>query len=135
VCLVVALGVGITAAVDLRRLQTPRGTALAWTGALVFGDCTAFRRLTAGPPADAAVQCGELRASSETARERRSGVDFSVVQVQQQGAWAQARVHLRLPDRPAVDVPLTLRRDGARWRVELTTATCARLACPGAVEG
>jgi len=34
------LAVGVVAAVDLRRLQTPHGTALAWTGAAIFGDCT-----------------------------------------------------------------------------------------------
>jgi len=47
---VLALGVGVVAAVDLRRLMTPTGTALAWTGAAVFGDGTAYERLSVAEP-------------------------------------------------------------------------------------
>jgi len=49
--LALTLAVGTIAAIDLRRLQTPRGTALAWTGAAVFGDCTAYLALSVPDPA------------------------------------------------------------------------------------
>ncbi len=48
--LALTLAVGTIAAIDLRRLQTPRGTALAWTGAAVFGDCMRYRELSVPEP-------------------------------------------------------------------------------------
>jgi hypothetical protein len=128
--LVVALVVGITAAVDLRRLTTPRGTALAWTGALLFGDCAAYDRLTAGLTGPARTRCTALRSASEAARDRPSDVDFSIVRVEQTGPVATVVVRTRVLDRPAVDVPLPLHRTGGRWRVQPTGATCVQLPCP-----
>ena len=127
---VVALVVGITAAVDLRRLASPRGTALAWTGALLFGDCAAYDRLTAGLSGSARTRCQALRDASEAARDRPADVDFSVVRVEQSGASTAVVVRAKVLDRPAVDVPLPLRRSGGRWRVQPTDATCAELPCP-----
>ena len=40
------LAVGVTAAVDLSRLQTPHGAASAWTEAAVFGNCRAYLALS-----------------------------------------------------------------------------------------
>jgi hypothetical protein len=130
--LLVALLVGVTAAVDLRRLTTPRGTALAWTGALLFGDCAAYDRLTDGLTGSARTRCAALREASSAARERPSDVDFSVVRVEQAGPVATVVVRARMLGRPAVDVPLPVLRGGGRWRVQPTGATCAQLPCPAA---
>jgi hypothetical protein len=131
VCLLVALSVGVVAAVDLRRLQTPRGTAMAWTGAAVFGDCTAYRELSRGPrDGDADERCLSLREQTEDARARAGDVEIELVRVEQDGDRADAVVRVRLPERTSREVPLELRRDGDRWRVELTRPACAVLACP-----
>lgn len=133
VCLGVALVVGVVAAVDLRRLQTPEGTALAFTGAAVFGDCTAYRELSRRPGDggdDDAERCRTLREQTEDARERAGAVEIELVRVSQDGDAADATVQVRRPDEPAREVPLELQRDGGRWRVQLTRETCAVLACP-----
>lgn len=135
VCLVVDVAVAAITVVDLRRLHTPRGAALAWTGAVLFGDCTAFRRLTAGPQGDAVVQCRDLRARTAVDRDRSRDVDFRVLQVQQTGSTARVVVRVRRPDQPDADVPLVLVRDGSRWQVERTAQACAVLPCPGPVAG
>lgn len=130
VCLLVALGVGFTAAVDLRRLQTPRGTALAWTGALLFGDCTAYDRLTARPAGAADQRCRALRQASRAARDTPAKVAFDVLGLQQDGPRALVRMRVREPDRPAVEVPLRLERRDGRWRVDADAGTCLLLPCP-----
>lgn len=130
VCLLVSLGVGTVAAVDLRRLQTPRGAALAWTGALLFGDCTGYDRLTAGPTGDAAARCLALRRTSAAARERPAQVGFEVLRVEPAGDRAAVVMRVREPGRPAADVPLRLERHGQRWLVAADSATCALLPCP-----
>src|SRR5206468_1137780 len=43
---VLVLLVAITAVIDLRRLHTPRGAALAWVEAATFGDCRAYLSLS-----------------------------------------------------------------------------------------
>jgi hypothetical protein len=61
------LAVGLTAAVDLRRLQTPRGASLAWTEAAVFGDCRTYFALSRPVDVDARSerdQCRQLRRSN-----------------------------------------------------------------------
>jgi len=67
------LAVGTTAALDLRRLQTPGGTALAWVEAAVFGDCSVYRELSV--PDRGTVErrtgmavCKDLKAATGTAR-------------------------------------------------------------------
>lgn len=130
VCLVVSVGVGVTAAIDLRRLQTPRGAALAWTGALLFGNCPGYDRLTANPAGDSATRCAELLRATAAARSRPSEVAFDVLQVSQTGNRAWLVMRVREPDRPAVEVPLQLERRGQRWLVDVDAATCAVLPCP-----
>ena len=70
------LAVGVTAAVDLRRLHTPRGAALAWTEAATFGDCRAFLALS--DPDDPTAErrtddeiCRSLRRSDRAGAQRR----------------------------------------------------------------
>lgn len=131
VMLLVALAVGVVAAVDLRRLQTPRGTALAFTGAAVFGDCTAYRELSVGrDEGDEDARCLELRRLTEDNRARAGDVEITLVSAAERGDGARAVVRVRRPDEPAREVPLQLRRRGGGYAVELTEPTCAVLPCP-----
>lgn len=129
VCLGVALVVGVTAAVDLRRLQTPRGTALAWAGAAVFGDCTAYRELSV-PELRGDEACRQLRVRTEGNRAQAGGVDLVVQRVEQSGDRAEVALRVGLPGAPARTVLLDVRRRGERWAVERTPRACAVLACP-----
>ena len=130
VVLGIVLLVGATAAVDLRRLATPAGTAQSWTGAAVFGDCTTFRRLTVDAPAGDAA-CRDLRAAGEPYRERPDQVQIEVRSTEVDGDRARAVVQVVLPpDLDSRSVPLELRRVDGRWKVELTRPACDVLPCP-----
>jgi hypothetical protein len=129
VCLGVALVVGITAAVDLRRLQTPRGTALAWTGAAVFGDCTAYRELSVGRDGDDGAECRALRAATEEARDRPGDVDLSVVSVQEDGDRATVVLAVRRDDEEQ-RVAIGLREEDGDWRVVPEGEVCEAVLCP-----
>jgi hypothetical protein len=127
VCIVLSLAVGVTAAVDLRRLQTPRGTALAWTGAAVFGDCTAFERLSFGDFDERT--CRDLLESTADARQESGRYGIDVLEVEQRGRRATVEVEVRTPDGTrTVDLPL--RRKGDGWAVELTEEVCDAVGCP-----
>lgn len=126
VCVVLSLAVGTVAAIDLRRLQTPRGTALAWTGAAVFGDCTAYERLSFGSLDDRA--CLDLLEATEEARQDSSQYGIDVVSVEQRGREATVEVEVRTPSRTRrVDLPM--RRKGDGWAVELTDEVCDAVGC------
>lgn len=127
VCLVLSLAVGTVAAVDLRRLQTPRGTALAWTGAAVFGDCTAYERLSF-EDVDART-CRALRASTAQAREQAAGIGIDVLSVQRRGREATVRVQVRR-GAGTEQVDLLLRRKGDGWAVVRSAEVCAAVGCP-----
>jgi hypothetical protein len=134
VCLGVALLVGITAAVDLRRLQTPGGTAMAWTAAAVFGDCTAYGQLSVRPDGDerdADERCQSLRAASQQARDRPDDVELELLSTAEDGDRASAVVRVRRPGLDGeAEVPLSMRARRGGWQVELTDAACAALPCP-----
>ena len=129
------LAVGLVVAVDLRRLQTPRGTALAWTGAAVFGDCNNYLRLSVVDPEarladrrpEAAV-CRDLRSQTETARENAARTGIDVLAVEQDGREAVVTVEVRRPDETeSVDVPLVRQGDG--WDVVRTAEVCLVVGC------
>ncbi len=128
-----SLAVGVVAAVDLRRLQTPRGTALAWTGAAVFGDCTAYDRLSIAAPgsperrSDAEV-CRQLRTTTTEARENAARTGIDVVQVRRDGREATVRVEVRRPE-GAEQVELPLVRRGGGWAVVRTAEVCSAVRC------
>ena len=130
--MLLSLAVGIVAAVDLRRLQTPRGTALAWTGAAVFGDCEAYRRLSVNEAEDFRSEervCQDLREETEEARENASQIGIDVLAVEQRGREATVRVQVRRPDRDDATVELPLRRKGDGWAVVLTNDVCSAVGC------
>ena len=134
VLLLVSLSVGAVAVIDLRRLQTPRGAALAWTGAAVFGDCTAYARLSVPPrlavrdPRSPAERCVALRRATQDAREQSGRVGIDLLQVGESGPDARAVVRLRRP-RGVVSVQLELIRVDAGWAVVRTDATCRVVGC------
>ena len=129
---VISLAVGTVAAIDLRRLQTPRGTALAWTGAAVFGDCTAYDRLSIPPESedrsDAAI-CRELTADTAEARAAAATIGIDLESVEQRGREATARMQIRRGD-DTTTVELALRRKGDGWGVVLTDEVCRKVGCP-----
>lgn len=127
VCVVLALAVGTVAAIDLRRLQTPRGTALAWTGAAVFGDCVAYERLSFGDVDERT--CRDLLASTESARRDSSQYGIDVLSVERRGRQATVELEVRTPE-GVERVALPLRRKGDGWAVELTDEVCDAVGCP-----
>ena len=135
VLLALCLAVGITAAVDLRRLQTPRGAALGWTGAAVFGDCNAYLRLSVPDP-DAVVPdrrsdaelCRELRARTEVARVEAPRIAITAGEASVRGREAEVPVVVSRPDAER-SVTLRLRRQGDAWVVVRTASTCLAIGC------
>lgn len=136
VMLGVALVVGVVAAVDLRRLQSPQGTALAWSGAALFGDCRQYLALSVADPGAPVrdrrtedVLCADLRRLTAQARQDpevgadalsvREGADAAVVRL------AVTRVGGRESE---VDVPLVPDGDGG-WLVVRTAEVCRAVGC------
>lgn len=122
--------------VDLRRLATPRGTALAWTGATVFGDCTAFEELSVVDPSGQAdprpqrERCLVLRTGTAENRDRASGIGITLQGVEQQSSReATAQVEVTRQGDVQV-VPLRMQRKGRGWAVLRTPETCAAVRCP-----
>ena len=132
--LLLTLAVGVIAAVDLRRLQTPRGTALAWTGAPVYGDCTAYLDLSVPDAGGTETRsddqlCASLRQRSAAARAAAGQIGIDLVDVREAEDQATAVISVRRPGR-SDDITLTMRRSGGGWAVLRTPAVCLALGCP-----
>ena len=131
--LALTLAVGTVVAVDLRRLQTPRGTALAWTGAAVFGDCTGYLALSVPDPADpqemrSDALCRALRQRSAANRSAATQIAIEVQDVRRAGSVATAFMLVRRPNGEQ-QVELMLRRNGDGWAVIRTPEVCAAVGC------
>ncbi len=133
--LALVLAVGTVAAVDLRRLRTPRGTALAWTGATVFGDCTAYLALSVADPVLAPEGrtdrelCRVLRQQTAVNRDAAAQIGIDLLAVRRSGNEATATLSIRRPDGEQ-QVELSMRRRGDGWAVIRTPEVCAGLGCP-----
>lgn len=135
VLVVLVLAVAVVVAVDLRRLQTPRGTALAWTGAAVLGICDTYRRLSVAP-ADGlrpdtrtdAERCRDLREQTARNREQQSQIGIFAGAVTRSGREATVVVEVRRPE-GTEQVSLPLVRRGAGWAVVRTPAVCLAIGC------
>jgi len=130
---VLVLAVAATAVVDLRRLGTPQGTALAWTQAAVFGDCSDYLRLSvpAGTNADrrtAEQLCADLRQATSTARTNSARIALRPAGSSVRGGTATVRIGLEQTARRRV-VVLDLRRSGGTWRVLRDATTCGSVGC------
>ena len=127
------LGIGWVACVDLRRLQTPGGTALRWIQAAVFGDCDDYRSFSGPSPARPEARsenelCQDLRAATAPARQQQLTIGLHLTRVTEQGREATAAVTLT---RDGKQTPMTVhlvRRDGA-WKVLLDERTCSSVGC------
>jgi hypothetical protein len=127
------VAVAITAAVDLRRLQTPRGAALAWTEAATFGDCRGFLALSvvADPTQERRTDdeiCRSLRRTTESARANATRITLTARSVARQGGSAVARIEVRTPEGIRT-VTLTLTRRDSDWLVLRSAGACGELAC------
>ena len=127
------LAVGVTAATDLRRLQSPRGASLAWTEAAVFGDCRAYLALSR--PVDPTTErrtdaeiCRALRQRTEDARANSTRIEITPGLVERTGATATSYVQVARPGGEA-EVQLHLVRDGDDWLVLRDEAACDAVGC------
>jgi hypothetical protein len=127
------LAVGVTAAVDLRRLQTPRGAALAWSEAATFGDCRGF--LSLSQVEDPLVErrtdeeiCRALRAATAQARIDSTRITVLVTSVDQEGPGATVRVEVRGPSGLRT-TDLRLVRRGNDWLVLRQAGACGEVTC------
>lgn len=128
------LAVGVTAAVDLRRLHTPRGAALAWAEAATFGDCRAYLELSR--PTDPSSElrtdddiCRALRKATEQARTDASRIAIRAVEVHERRRSATVALDIRLPAGTRRG-SLSLVRRGDHWLVRRDAAACAAVGCP-----
>lgn len=126
---------GVTVTLDLRRLQTPGGTSLAWVQAAVFGDCEKYRTYSVADPSSAAPdrrtadeRCRDLRAATATARADSIRVKLTLGEVQRSGDTALVAVALTQNGKDE-RLSLHLVRSGGRWRVVRDAAVCAQLVC------
>ena len=127
------LAVGVTAAVDLNRLHTPRGAALAWTEAATFGNCHAFLALSrpSDPIADARTDdeiCRSLRAATAANRNDVTRISISARSVERHGRTAVVVIEVRGPD-GARTVQLQLVHRGDEWLVVRAAGACGDVAC------
>jgi hypothetical protein len=127
------LAVGVTAAVDLRRLHTPRGAALAWTEAATFGNCRAFLALS--EPGEPAAErrtddeiCRSLRAATEQARGDVTRIKITPRSVQQRGRTAVVVISVSGPDGTR-ELHLDLVHRGDAWLVVRGPGACADAGC------
>ena len=128
------LATGLTASVDLRRLQTPGGTALKWTQAAVFGDCHDYLAYsvadrTALPDERTEDQlCRDLRASTKQARADSITIGLTLGRVLEQPYGAEVELTITRAKTPT-RVAMKLVKLGGRWRVVRDTATCSSVGC------
>lgn len=131
---VLVLACALVAAYDLRRLQTPRGAALAWTEAAVFGECTGYGRLSvAAPdrppdPRGDAQRCADLRRATAAARAEQVSLAIRAGRAVRRGRSAQVPVTV-VRRSGTRDVVLQLVRQGHGWAVVRDDAACAAVAC------
>jgi xanthosine utilization system XapX-like protein len=125
--------VGITAVIDLRRLHTPRGAAIAWVEAATFGDCPAYLSLSR-PAANGDAQrtddevCVALRSATAGARTNATRISLRPRSVEQHGRAADVIVEVRRPSGSTL-VHAHLVADGDRWLVVLDQTVCAEAGC------
>lgn len=128
---VLVLAVGSTAAIDLRRLQTPTGTALAWTQAALFGDCADYRRYSVPDVTDRRgpdQRCQDLR--TRTQDNRAASASIALRRRDSRTTGSTATVHLQVIRKGAPNTAeLHLRWVGGQWLVLLDATTCSNVGC------
>lgn len=127
------LATGFTVMVDLRRLQTPEGTALRWTQAAVFGDCKDYLGYSVADPAGTDRRtrdelCRDLRAATEEARQESSKIGLELGRVLKRSSAAEVEIVVTRDRRP-MPVAMRLVRVDGKWRVVRNQITCASVGC------
>jgi hypothetical protein len=127
------VGIGLVAAVDLRRLETPQGVALRWTQAATFGSCDDYLHFSIGTSIGTddrsrAELCRALRAMTEDARLNNAQIGLAVRHVSRHGSTAVVRLDVS-HNKDVRHAVLDLRRAGGRWVVVRDATSCATVAC------
>ena len=127
------LVIGVVASVDLRRLQTPEGTALRWVQAAVFGDCGDYLEFSVADPRvhdprSPKELCHDLDGATEQARIDQLRIGLHSGPVTQAGDEATALIILTR-DGKEVRMTIHLVRRSGSWRVLRDAATCASAGC------
>ena len=131
---VLVLGIGVTASVDLRRLNTPGGTSLRWVQSAVFGNCEDYLTYSVSDASvvDArsrAQLCRDLRAATVAARADSSTIGLRLGRIVRSGDRAEVEITLLRSGAPTV-VSLRTTRLGGHWRVVRDRLSCASVGCP-----
>ncbi len=133
---VLTLGVGVTAAIDLRRLDTPEGAAQAWVQATLIGDCNRYLLLSVAAttePEDGRTTAGLCQDLLESSRAGLQDAVRTRVQVTgdivREGSVARVVVKLQREGTTAVSRRLLLSRQ-ERWRVVRDAEACGLVSCP-----
>ena len=124
------LAVGVITAIDLRRLNTPEGAALAWTEAALFGECRGYERLSLPdyPDEGEGARCRTLFVQAAPTRDVASTIAINPRGSQVAGETATVTVEVASPTR-TVRPALSLRKEGDRWKVVRDPQTCAAVRC------
>lgn len=127
------VGIGLVAAVDLRRLQTPQGVALRWTQAATFGNCDDYLHFSTGSDGRSRAElCRALRAMTRDARLNNAQIGLAVRHTSRHGSTAVVRLDVSQSvgrNRDVRHAVLDLRRTGGRWVVVRDATSCAIVAC------
>ena len=124
------LAVGIITVIDLRRLNTPEGAALAWTEAALFGECRGYSRLSLPEPPEQGedARCRELFEQATAARDEASMIAINLRGSQIVGQTARVTVEVTGPTR-TVQPTLKLRRQDDQWKVIRDEVACSAIRC------
>lgn len=125
---------GTVATVDLRKLQTPGGTAVRWAASAVFGVCGDYLTFSVSDPSvtdsrSRAQRCRDLHAASADARNNVVKTDLVLGRVERHGSSAQVHMVLTRDEEPT-NVTLDLKKVHGQWRVVRDSVTCGSLGCP-----
>jgi hypothetical protein len=131
---VLILFTALTAALDLRRLRTPEGRALAWTQAAVFGDCDDYFEFSVPDRTQVDQRtpeqvCRQLRTSTTKAREESSEIGLRLGRTLSTAYGVDVEIVLTR-DEQATTLLVPLVRDQGHWRVVRETRICGPLRCP-----
>jgi hypothetical protein len=129
---VLILGIASVAVIDLRRLQTPGGTALRWLQAAVFGSCDDYLTYSVADRPDPRSRdqlCQDLRASTQQARKQALSIGLALRRVAPVEAGGdQVDIALTREGVTTTVVMHLVRREG-RWRVLRDELTCRSVGC------
>ncbi len=127
------LAVGLVASIDLRRLQTPGGTALRWVQSAVFGDCADYLEFSV-PATDVSDRrspdelCQDLRQATAQARNDQLQIGLHLGVVTKLERSATALVTLTRSEVPT-EMTVHLVKRGGRWKVLRDAVTCSSVGC------